>query len=224
MLHDRSRIILPQLHPCFIENGNIGLPGFVNVLRGQVRQFRHPPANVIPIRIVLLLKRHGTVTPKVLVEKSGTAQPQPVEVVQGVIGIEEQSLEVIRALLPALPKVSAGEEARHGVPSEVVDPAFRSELGHAGIYPGVARPSSFPCGEVFGIGRPGHVATVGVVLHSTPTPGMLGVGRVRYEIVEIAPEQLSVEAHRRFRSIRPGGRSSVGIRYCMPRGTRREAA
>jgi len=46
--------------------------------------------------------------------------------------------------LPADPEVSAREEAGHGVPGQVVDPALSPQLGHDGVDPGEACPSFGP--------------------------------------------------------------------------------
>lgn len=44
------------------------------------------------------------------------------------------------ALLPADPQVSSGQEAGHGVPGQVVDPALLPQLGHDGIDEGETSP------------------------------------------------------------------------------------
>ena len=40
-----------------------------------------------------------------LVEETGAAEPEPVEVVEGVVGVQELGLEVKRTLLPTLEKI-----------------------------------------------------------------------------------------------------------------------
>lgn len=44
----------------------------------------------------------------------------------------------LQPLFPGDPEVPAGEEAGNGVPSEVVDPALGTQLGHDGVNEGVA--------------------------------------------------------------------------------------
>ena len=55
----------------------------------------------------------------------------------------------LHAALPADPQVSPGEEAGHGVPGQVMDPALLPELGHDGVDPGEACPSFCPFSQRF---------------------------------------------------------------------------
>jgi hypothetical protein len=61
-------------------------------------------------------------------EQRGTA-------VDGGVGVEQQLLEDLRALLPRLPQIAAREEARDGMAREVMDPPFlalRTRAQHGG--------------------------------------------------------------------------------------------
>ena len=46
-----------------------------------------------------------------LIEEARAAEPEPVEVVERVVGVQQLGLEVERALLPALPEVPPRQEA-----------------------------------------------------------------------------------------------------------------
>ena len=61
----------------------------------------------------------------------------------------EHLMTYLHAALPADPQVSPGEEAGHGVPGQVMDPALLPELGHDSVDPGEACPSFGPFSQRF---------------------------------------------------------------------------
>lgn len=63
--------------------------------------------------------------------------------------VEQPLLEHLGAALPVDVAAAARQEARHGVPPQVVDPAFLPELPHQGVDPGEAGPAEFPALEPF---------------------------------------------------------------------------
>lgn len=87
--------------------------------------------------------------------------------------------------LPADPEVPAGEEAGHGVPRQVVDPALLPQLGHDGVNPREACLGLGPLGQGLGVAVPGDLDADGVPLHAVK-PGVVGGCRVE----ELSPEEL----------------------------------
>ena len=98
----------------------------------------------------------------------------------------------LHALLPADPQVSSGQEAGHGVPGQVVDPALLPQLRHDGVDPGEARAALRPLGQRLCVAVPGDLHTDGVALHLVEAR-VVGGRRVE----ELSPQQLTVERERR---------------------------
>lgn len=94
----------------------------------------------------------------------------------------------LHPLLPANPQVSPGQEAGHGVPGQVMDPALLPQLRHDGVYPGETGPALRPLGQSLGVAVPRDLHTDGVVLHLVKA-GIVGCSRVE----KLAPQQLAVE-------------------------------
>lgn len=63
--------------------------------------------------------------------------------------VNEPFLKHLRPALPVDVAAPAREEASHGVPAEVVDPAFVAELAHQSVYPGEPRLPELPAPEPF---------------------------------------------------------------------------
>lgn len=98
----------------------------------------------------------------------------------------------LHPFLPADPQVAPGEETRHSVPGQVMDPALLPQLSHDGVYPGKARLGLRPLGQRFWVLVPGDAHTDGVALHLVEARV---VGRRGVE--ELTPQQLAVQGERR---------------------------
>lgn len=94
----------------------------------------------------------------------------------------------LHALLPADPQVSTGQEASHGMPGQVVDPAFLPQLAHDGVDPGEPCLGLGPLGQGLHVAVPGDPHTDGVPLHLIEA-GVVGGGSVE----ELPPQQLAIE-------------------------------
>lgn len=98
----------------------------------------------------------------------------------------------LHAFLPADPQVAPGEEAGHGVPGQVMDPALLPQLRHDGVYPGEARFRFRPLGERFEIFVPGDADAYGVPLHFVEARVVSRRG-----VEELPPQQLAIQRERR---------------------------
>ena len=87
-----------------------------------------------------------------------------------------------------------GEETGDGVPRQMVDPAFLSELSHDGVDPGEARLAGGPFGQSLGVSVPGDLHTDRVAGHSVEVG--VAVGR---RVKELTPQKLSVQGQRWLR-------------------------
>mmetsp|Transcript_117939 Transcript_117939/g.334433 ORF Transcript_117939/g.334433 Transcript_117939/m.334433 type:complete len:414 (-) Transcript_117939:242-1483(-) len=65
-------------------------------------------------------------------------EPEPVPVVEAPVRVQQLLVEDVPPELPVLVQVAAGQEARHGVPPQVVHPPDLVQLAHQGVYEGVA--------------------------------------------------------------------------------------
>ena len=81
-----------------------------------------------------------------------------------------------------------GEETGHGVPRQMVDPAFLPELSHDGIDPGKAGLACSPLGQSLGVPVPWDLHADGVAGH--PVEVGVAVGR---RVKELPPQKLSVQ-------------------------------
>mmetsp|Transcript_6502 Transcript_6502/g.14766 ORF Transcript_6502/g.14766 Transcript_6502/m.14766 type:complete len:252 (-) Transcript_6502:43-798(-) len=99
-------------------------PRLVDVLLVERLEFRNVLPDVVAIRVSLLAECDRAVAAEVLVEEATAAEPQPVEVVDRVVCIEQLLLEDARPSLPADPQVATCQKAGYHVPPEVVDEAF----------------------------------------------------------------------------------------------------
>ena len=75
---------------------------------------------------------------------SGTRERQPVHVIQGPVGIQQQPVEDITACLPTDVEISTRQEAGDSVTCQVVHPTRASELPHRRINVGIACPHIDP--------------------------------------------------------------------------------
>ena len=103
--------------------------------------------------------------------------------------IDEPFLEDGCAALPIYVAAAAGEETRHGVATEMVDPTLQAELAHQRVNPGEAGKAESPAleirfvdGGVDGVGA-GREAALGVVGR-----GEMPGDKARTGIVERLPE------------------------------------
>lgn len=71
----------------------------------------------------------------------------------------------LHPFLPADPQVTPGEETRHCMPGQVMDPALLPQLSHDGVYPGKARLGLRPLGERLWVFVPGDAYADGVAIH-----------------------------------------------------------
>ena len=193
MVHDRLRVVPPHHAPGPLLHRLGRLPRFVDVGVGHLLESRHPSADVGSPLVVLLREGHGGVAAEVLIEVGGAGEPHPVGRVQGGVGVHEEAVEDVAPLLPRDPQVAAREEAGDGMAREVVEPALRPELVHAGVDPGEARGAGLPGSQALvGLGAfgPGNLPADGVALHLVEVGHREGV-----EVEELAPQELPVQAH-----------------------------
>lgn len=87
--------------------------------------------------------------------------------------------------LPADPEVPAGEEAGHGMPGQMVDPALLPQLGHDGVNPREACLALGPLGQGLRVAVPGDLDADGVPFHAVK-PGVVGGCCVE----ELSPQEL----------------------------------
>lgn len=91
-------------------------------------------------------------------------------------------------MLPRLVQVAAGQEARDGVPRQVVHPPLCAQLVHDCIDPRVARASMLPCVDPLGHVIPRDLLADGVAHHAVE------VWREdALNVEELAPQQLADE-------------------------------
>ena len=123
-----------------------------------------------PRRIVLLLKGDGGVASEVLVKEAATGQPQPIEPIQRVIGIQQRRLEVLGPDLPRLPQVAPGEEACDRVPAQMVDPPRAAQLSHRRIDEGESGPPLPPGLDQLRVVVPvNRLSTILVMFNTVPS-------------------------------------------------------
>lgn len=100
----------------------------------------------------------------------------------------ESSLPHLHALLPADPQVTPGEKAGDGVPGQVMDPTFLSQLCHDSVNPGKTRLGFAPLGQRLHVSVPGDADADGIALHLVEA-GVVG----RCCVKELSPQQLAIQ-------------------------------
>mmetsp|Transcript_7744 Transcript_7744/g.23433 ORF Transcript_7744/g.23433 Transcript_7744/m.23433 type:complete len:265 (+) Transcript_7744:355-1149(+) len=168
-------------------------PWLVDVLGWHLVQLWDVLADEISVGVGLLSKRDGTVNAEILVEEGTGGEPHPVGVVDTPVAIQQFPFKHCRTPLPALPQVAAGQEAGHGVPCEMVDPALGFQLDHDGIDERISGAALLPRGEALLVIIPRDLLADGVAPHASKV--FHGVSRA----VKILPKQhLSMQGAGRF--------------------------
>lgn len=111
----RQRVILPDDALSGLLDRFRRHPRLVDVFGREVLERRDVLADVIAIGVGLTSKLHRAVAVEELLEERRAAEPQPHPGVDAPIGIEQQLLEHLHALLPADPQVPAREKASDGM-------------------------------------------------------------------------------------------------------------
>jgi hypothetical protein len=123
VVDDGERIILAYYTACFLLHGKRSFPRRKNVFSRHVLENWDEMTDVVAVGIVLLAERNRGVHSVVLMEEGRGRQPHPVAVVNSPISIEQKPVENFSARLPALPQVSPGQETRHAMSRQMMDPA-----------------------------------------------------------------------------------------------------
>ena len=122
-------------------------PRLVDILFREVGQLGYVLPHEGAVLVPLLGEGDGRVAAVELGVEGDAGQPLPVAAVARDFVVQEPLLEDLGPALPVDVAAAPRQETGHGVPAQVVDPAFVAQLPHQAVDPREARAPVFPALE-----------------------------------------------------------------------------
>ena len=130
--------MLSNYASCLLLNTQRGKMRFVDILYRKVFEFWHPMPDEVGFNSIHIEARFSirtwVVEPKIgHGKRSNTRKPQPVRIIKSPVTIQKLMIKNIAPVLPMLPKLSACQKTRNGMPTKVMHPSSGVQLPHKSI-------------------------------------------------------------------------------------------